>query len=71
VHYILELTRGQNHDEVIERIRMVAETDIDITKGAFALVRDPGSQAEGFRILDQDGRVLAAAWTGPKPKARQ
>jgi hypothetical protein len=66
MRFIIELTCDRDHKTVSKEIRMSAPNSSALVKRAFDLVRDAGSPVEGFRILDEDGHVHAAAWTGSK-----
>jgi hypothetical protein len=67
MEFSIELTGDRDHKTVIKEIRMSAVNSTSLISRVFSLVRDVGSPVEGFRILDKDGVVHAAAWIGAKP----
>ena len=66
--HVIELTRGYGNQEVVSRLELDLPGTRDgrsqVLTEAFALVRSPENAADGFRVLNDKGRLRASAWLG-------
>lgn len=69
--FTIELTRGQDHGQVVKRITLDVPNLPHAVEGARNLILQAEQEHEpapdGYRILDENGHQLAAHWAGSIP----
>jgi hypothetical protein len=62
--FIVELTRGRDKFAVMRRVNVNEPNLYFAVQRATRLLFNAEEQADGYRVLDEGGRLRAELWTG-------